>query len=105
MIFIIGSVFTKKDVLKMGRVLLVINILMTVIVYFQFSSPQSAFINVGIGGEGSAGFSGAMGYSRPPGTFSFTTGLSIFKGDLTRRSSDFYIPIHWKFLLFRSMNG
>jgi hypothetical protein len=29
-------------------------------------------------GEGSAGFSGAMGYSRPPGTFSFTTGLTIF---------------------------
>src|SRR5690606_28999820 len=54
------------------------NILMTIIVYFQFSSPQTAFINIGIGGEGSAGFSGAMGYSRPPGTFSFTTGLSIF---------------------------
>jgi len=77
-IFIIGSVFTKQDVLKMGRVLLAINILMTIIVYFQFSSPQSAFINVGIGGEGTAGFTGAMGYSRPPGTFSFTAGLSVF---------------------------
>ena len=77
-IFIIGSVFTKEDVVKMGRVLLVLNIIMTVIVYFQFSSPQTSFINVGVGGEGSAGFSGAMGYSRPPGTFSFTTGLSIF---------------------------
>lgn len=77
-IFIIGSVFTKEDVVKIGRVLLVLNIVMTVIVYFQFSSPQTAFINVGIGGEGSAGFSGAMGYSRPPGTFSFTTGLTIF---------------------------
>ena len=62
LIFIIGSVFTKEDILKMGRVLLVVNILMTLIVYFQFISPQSAFINVGIGGEGSAGFSGAMGY-------------------------------------------
>lgn len=78
LIFIIGSVFTKEDVLNMGRVLLAINILMTLIVYFQFISPQSALINVGIGGEGSAGFSGAMGYSRPPGTFSFISGLSIF---------------------------
>jgi hypothetical protein len=78
LIFIIGQVFTKDDVLKMGRFLLVINILMTVIVYFQFISPQTAFINIGIGGEGSAGFSGAMGYSRPPGTFSFISGLSIF---------------------------
>ena len=78
LIFIIGSVFTKEDVLKIGRFLLVMNIIMTVIVYFQFISPQTAFINIGIGGEGSAGFSGAMGYSRPPGTFSFTSGLSIF---------------------------
>lgn len=77
-IFIIGQVFTKEDVLKIGRFLLVMNIVMTIIVYFQFTSPQSAFINVGIGGEGSAGFSGAMGYSRPPGTFSFISGLSIF---------------------------
>jgi len=78
LIFIIGEVFTKKDVVKMGRILLVINIMMTIIVYFQFSSPQTAFINIGVGGEGSAGFSGAMGYSRPPGTFSFTSGLTIF---------------------------
>jgi hypothetical protein len=78
LIFIIGAIFTKEDVLQMGRVLLVINILMTIIVYFQFSSPETAFINVGVGGEGTAGFSGAMGYSRPPGTFSFTTGLAIF---------------------------
>jgi hypothetical protein len=78
LIFIIGMVFTKEDVLKIGYVFLALNILMTIIVYFQFSSPQTALINVGIGGEGSAGFSGAMGYSRPSGLFSFTTGLSVF---------------------------
>lgn len=78
LIFIIGKIFTKDDVLKVGRFFLVMNIVMTVIVYFQFISPQTAFINIGIGGEGSAGFSGAMGYSRPPGTFSFTSGLVIF---------------------------
>lgn len=78
LIFIIGQVFAKEDVLKMGRFLLLINILMTIIVYFQFISPQTSFINIGVGGEGSAGFSGAMGYSRPPGTFSFISGLSIF---------------------------
>jgi hypothetical protein len=78
LIFIIGAVFTKSDIIKMGYVLLSINILMTLIVYAQFISPQSAFINRGLGGEGSAGFSGAMGYFRPPGTFSFITGLSSF---------------------------
>lgn len=78
LIFIIGAVFTKKDIIKMGYALLAINIVMTLIVYLQFISPQSAFINIGLGGEGSAGFSGAMGYFRPPGTFSFIIGLASF---------------------------
>lgn len=78
LIFVIGAVFTKEDILKMGRVMLAITILMTVIIYFQFISPQTAYINTGLGGEGSAGFDGAMGYFRPSGTFSFTTGLSSY---------------------------
>lgn len=78
LIFIIGAVFTKEDILKIGRVMLFVNILVTLIVYFQFISPQTAFINIGLGGEGSAGFSGSMGYFRPSGTFSFTTGLSSY---------------------------
>lgn len=78
LIFIIGAVLTKEDVFSIGRFLLWTNLIVTLIVYLQFTSPQSAFINVGIGGEGSAGFSGAMGYSRPSGTFSFISGLSIF---------------------------
>jgi len=78
LIFIIGAVLTKEDILKIGRLILVVSVLMTLIVYFQFISPQTAFINIGIGGEGSAGFSGSMGYFRPSGTFSFTTGLSSY---------------------------
>jgi hypothetical protein len=78
LIFIIGAVFTKEDIYKIGYVMLCINIVMTAIVYLQFISPQSAFINIGLGGEGSAGFSGAEGYFRPPGTFSFITGLASF---------------------------
>lgn len=78
LIFIIGSVFTKEDIIKMGQVMLAINILVTLIVYLQFISPQTAFINIGIGGEGSAGFNGYRGYFRPSGTFSFTTGLSSY---------------------------
>ena len=78
LIYIIGAVFTKEDIRKMGYVMLCINLAMTLIVYLQFISPQSAFINIGLGGEGSAGFSGAKGYFRPPGTFSFITGLASF---------------------------
>jgi hypothetical protein len=78
LIFIIGLVFTKQDVLKIGRVIMIINVFMTLMIYFQFTSPQTAYINIGIGGEGSAGFDGAMGYFRPSGTFSFISGLSAF---------------------------
>jgi hypothetical protein len=78
LIFIIGSVFTKEDILKTGQAMLAINILVTSIVYLQFISPQTAFVNIGIGGEGSAGFNGYRGFFRPSGTFSFTTGLSSY---------------------------
>lgn len=79
LIFIMGAVLTKADVLKMGQYMLGISILMTVLIYFQFNSPQTAYVNVGVGGEGSSGFNGgALGYFRPSGTFSFIIGLAFF---------------------------
>ena len=79
LVFIIGKVFTPADVIKLGKVLLCISIPITVLVALQFYSPQSAWVNRGIGGDmEGAGFSGAMGYFRPSATFSFTTGLVQF---------------------------
>lgn len=81
LIFIIGRVFTSVDVVKIGKTLLWISIPMTIIIALQFYSPQSAWINKGVGAETEgAGFSGALGYFRPPGTFSFTTGTVSFYG-------------------------
>lgn len=79
LIFVIGHIFNQEDVLKLGKAVLWISIGMTVLVAIQFFSPQSAWVNRGIGGdmEGS-GFQGAVGFFRVPGTFSFTTGLSFF---------------------------
>ena len=79
--FLIGSVFTIEDVIKFGKVMLWISVPMTVLIILQFYSPQSAWVNRGVGGDVSgAGFSGALGYFRPPGTFSFTNGNSLFYG-------------------------
>lgn len=80
-IFVIGALFGKEEVLKMGEILLWLNIGMTLLVAIQFFSPQSAFVNRGIGGdiEGS-GFGGTADFYRVPGTFSFTNGLSFFYG-------------------------
>jgi len=78
LIFLIGNTFNLEDVLKMGRAFLWIAMPMALIIALQFYSPQTSFINRGIGGEGGSGFSGANGYFRPSATFSFTTGTTEF---------------------------
>lgn len=81
LIFLIGTIFNRQDVIKMGVLILWINILMTLLVAVQFFSPQTAFVNMGVGGQmGGSNFSGAGGFYRVPGTFSFTNGLSLFYG-------------------------
>lgn len=79
MIFVMGKVLTKADLLKIGQFILWISIPMTILIFMQFHSPQTAWVNMGVGGEGTAGFAGAMGYMRPPGTFSFTSGYVMFQ--------------------------
>jgi hypothetical protein len=77
--FIIGRVFERTDVLQMGRVILWLALPITVLVALQFYSPQSAWVNRAVGGETTgAGFSGALGFFRPPATFSFTNGTTLF---------------------------
>lgn len=84
LIFIIGMVLNRDDVVKMGKAFLWISIPMAVLIALQFYSPQAAWVNRGVGGDLSgAGFSGAMGYMRPPGTFSFTIGVTQFFGILS----------------------
>ncbi len=81
LIFIIGKVFSIDDVLKIGISLLKISIPMTVLLILQFYSPQSAWVNRGVGADiTGAGFDGAMGFFRPPATFSFITGTVAFYG-------------------------
>lgn len=79
LMFVIGRLFTREDVIKLGKVTLWIAIPMAILITLQFYSPQSAWVNRGIGGDlAGAGFTGAMGYLRPPGTFSFTNGTTLF---------------------------
>lgn len=80
-IFIISKIITIKDIYLIGRIFIYLSIPMTILVMLQFFSPQSAWVNRGIGGslEGS-GFGGAMGYYRPAAIFSFTQGYINFQG-------------------------
>ena len=79
-IFVIGEVFEKEDVIKLGRIVLLLSIGMTILVTIQFFSPQSAWVNRGVGGVSGSGFGEVSGFYRVPGTFSFTNGLSLFYG-------------------------
>jgi hypothetical protein len=78
LIFVISKVLSYEDVLKFGRFLVFITIPMTMLIILQFYSPQTAWINKSVGGEAGGGFSGAMNFFRPPGTFSFTNGNTLF---------------------------
>lgn len=81
LMFVIGAIFEREDVIKLGKMTVLISVFMSILIAIQFYSPQSAFVNRGVGGDmAGAGFDGAMGYFRPPGTFSFTNGLHLFFG-------------------------
>ena len=78
--YVMARVLRRDDVLMLGKVMLLIlipNVLLTIV---QFFSPQSAFVNLGVGqDEAGAGFSGgAMGYYRPPGMFNMGTILGYY---------------------------
>lgn len=79
--FVIGIVFNRTDVLKVGKFFIYLSIMMILLNIYQFYSPQSSWINRGIGNDiDGGGFGGALGYFRPSGTFSFINGLTLFYG-------------------------
>lgn len=78
LMFVYASVFDRSDVMRFAWTLLWLSIPMTVLIATQSSLPDSHFLNVGPGGQGTAAFQGALGRSRPPGTFSFISGVASF---------------------------
>ncbi|NDW18230.1 hypothetical protein D0T53_04760 [Dysgonomonas sp. 216] len=80
LIFVIGRAFSREDILMMGKICVYIGLPMFVLITIQFALPQTSIVNIGVGGEGSSGFAGALGYYRPSGTFSFGAGNSFFWG-------------------------
>jgi hypothetical protein len=75
LIFVMGRVLRREDLLRMAKVAIWVAIPYTMLLVAQFNAPQDAWVNRGLAGstEG-AGFTGALGRFRPPGTFSFISG-------------------------------
>ena len=78
LIFLFGAVFDRSDVFRFARVMLALSIPMAVLIASQSNLPETHILNVGSGGIGTAVFSGAGGRFRPPGTFTFINGVSLF---------------------------
>ena len=78
LIFLYAAVFTRDDVIRFAWVMLWLSIPMTVLLAAQSSLPDSHILNVAPGGEGTAAFQGALGRSRPPGVFTFISGVVSF---------------------------
>ncbi|MFI3302531.1 MAG: hypothetical protein SNH35_02940 [Rikenellaceae bacterium] len=78
-VFVLARILDRNDVLMMGKFIMYVSVAMTALIVMQFYSPQTAWVNIGIGGEGSSGFAGALNFYRPSGTFSFTSGYVMFQ--------------------------
>ena len=78
LLFLFPLVFDKQDIVRFCWVLVLISIPMTLLLVLQSNAPATHILNVAPGGEGTAAFDGALGRTRPPGTFSFITGVVSF---------------------------
>lgn len=81
LIFLIGEVFNRRDVESLGKWCLLLAPAMAVLVFLQYESSPDAWVNVGAGtGEGGQiGVAvGGVDKIRPPGVFSYNTGLTSY---------------------------
>ena len=78
LIFLMPKVLNAKDVRRLCIGLLITAIPMAVLVFYQFKSSPTAWINAGVGGSEGGQLDVGFGKIRPPGTFSFTNGLANY---------------------------
>ncbi len=78
LIFVIPNVFSIRDVVKIGRWVMILSIPMGMLMIMQFLADPNDFLNRGPGGIEGAQIRGGEGRIRPPGYFSFITGAAQF---------------------------
>ena len=77
LVFVLPAVLTQKEVERIGYFVLLLSLPMSLLVYKQFTSPGSAWVNVGAG-EGSGQIESSYDRIRPAGTFSYSNGLLCY---------------------------
>lgn len=80
LIFLLPRVFNRTDVERVGRWLLLLSFPMALLVIGQFRGGPDSWLNVGVGGNINGQIDVGFDKIRPPGTFSFNTGLYSYLG-------------------------
>lgn len=78
LIFVMGAVLNRDDVLRYGRWFLLTSVPIMLLMVMQFNASPDAMVNFGVGGMEGGQLRGAMGKIRPPGPFSFVTGVVVY---------------------------
>jgi hypothetical protein len=78
LIFLMGKVLDQDDVLKLGKWILIGLIPMCVLLAIQFNSAPDSFINRTAGLGEAQQITAGGGKIRPPGTFSFVSGVIFY---------------------------
>lgn len=78
LIFVLGAALDREDARRFGHACLWLTLGITALMVVQFNSPREAFINVGVGARESGQILGAMDRVRPPGPFSFVSGVVMY---------------------------
>lgn len=77
-IFLMPKILDSRDLYRIGFFALIIAIPTALLMVFQYLSPRDAWINTTPGGQGFQIASFGAGKIRPPGPFSFITGISEY---------------------------
>lgn len=78
LIFLMPKILNANDVRNLCKGLLFTAIPMAFLVMVQFKAGPTAWVNTGVGGGEGGQLDVGFGKIRPPGTFSFTNGLSNY---------------------------
>ena len=101
LIFVIPAVFQRRDVEKIGRWFLLLAPAIALLVVAQFRGGSGSWLNVGAGGGEGGQIEAGYGKIRPPGPFSFVTGMVAYSSLLTAFLIDHYLRgrIHGRLLV------
>lgn len=70
--FLVAATFTRADIGKLLRWMLIASVISVPLVFTQYNSPPDSWINFGLAGDSSSAIGVAVGIVRPFGLFTFT---------------------------------